>query len=354
MIKSLRWPLALTFLGAGVSALYGGLAAALTTVILIVLEISLSFDNAVVNAKVLDTMSERWQRLFLTIGVLIAVFGMRLVVPFVIVWLTAGVDPGSALKLALERGDPQVAGTYGFLLHEAHPMIAAFGGMFLLLVFLNFVFEEREIRWLRRIEELLGKLGRLDSFAVVVALGALLVVTRALPAEKRLSVIVAGAVGIVVYLLTSSLGEVFEEDIESRDEKGGGNSGVVAIGARVGRAAFFTFLYLEVLDASFSMDGVVGAFAITSDPVIIAVGLGVGALYIRTLTVLIVRKGTLQELVYLEHGAHWAIGTLALILLTTTRVEVPQVVTGFVGVGFIGAGFFSSVRERRATAPVPG
>lgn len=351
MIKTLRWPLLFTALGAGASVFYAGPAAALTTIILIVLEISLSFDNAVVNAKVLHLMSEKWQRLFLTLGVIIAVFGMRLVIPFVIVWFTAGIGPGRALQLAFERGDPEVPGTYGFLLHEAHPMIAAFGGMFLLLVFLNFVFEEREIRWLGRIEEQLGKLGRLDSFSVVVALGTLLLVASTLPADQQLPVVIAGSIGIVVYLLTSSLGEVFEGDIESREDKAGGTQEVVL---RVGRAAFFTFLYLEVLDASFSMDGVVGAFAITSDPVIIAIGLGVGALYIRTLTVIIVRRGTLQELVYLEHGAHWAIGTLALILLATTRVEIPEVVTGFVGVAFIGAGFLSSVRRRRLSGPLPG
>lgn len=353
MIKTLRWPLLFTALGAGASALYGGSAAAVTALILIVLEISLSFDNAVVNAKVLQSMNEQWQRLFLTVGVLIAVFGMRLVIPFVIVWLTAGIGPGEALSLALDRGDPDVPGTYGYLLHEAHPMIAAFGGMFLLLVFLNFIFEEREIRWLRRIEEQLGKLGRLDSFAVVVSLCALLAVTKSLPQDKQLAVLVAGAVGILVYLLTSSLGEVFEEDLDNRDS-GSVEGRPAAVAIRTGRAAFFTFLYLEVLDASFSMDGVVGAFAITSDPIIIAVGLGVGALYIRTLTVLIVRRGTLQELVYLEHGAHWAIGTLALILLITTRVDIPEAVTGFVGVAFIGAGLLSSVRERRGAAPLPG
>ena len=115
-----------------------------------------------------------------------------------------------------------------------------------------------------------------------------------------------------------------------------------------GKAAFFLFLYLEVLDATFSFDGVIGAFAITSDPVIIAIGLGIGAMYIRSLTVFLVRKGTLGEYVYLEHGAQWAIGALAVVLLVTIKYEVPEVVTGLIGVGFIGAALVSSIiRNKR-------
>ena len=85
--------------------------------------------------------------------------------------------------------------------------------------------------------------------------------------------------------------------------------------ALAGKAAFFMFLYLEVLDASFSFDGVIGAFAITNDIVLMALGLGIGAMYVRSLTVYLVRQGTLDDYVYLEHGAHYAIGALAVILL---------------------------------------
>jgi hypothetical protein len=119
-----------------------------------------------------------------------------------------------------------------------------------------------------------------------------------------------------------------------------------------GKAAFFLFLYLEVLDASFSFDGVIGAFAISQDIFVIATGLGVGALYIRSLTVYLVRQGTLNDYVYLEHGAHWAIGALAVLLLVTIKYEIPEVVTGLIGVGFIIAAFISSVlRNRRSVDP---
>jgi len=126
------------------------------------------------------------------------------------------------------------------------------------------------------------------------------------------------------------------------------SGGQVALAA--GKAGFFLFLYLELIDASFSFDGVIGAFAITDRIFIIMAGLGVGALYIRSLTVFLVRRGTLEEYVYLEHGAHWAIGALAVILAITIETEVPELVTGFVGVAFIGASFLSSLARRRRLA----
>lgn len=91
-----------------------------------------------------------------------------------------------------------------------------------------------------------------------------------------------------------------------------------------------------MLDASFSFDGVIGAFAITADPIIIALGLGlIGAMFVRSLTVYLVRKGTLSEYVYLEHGAHWAIGALAFILLYSIGTHVPEIITGLIGVALI-------------------
>lgn len=95
-------------------------------------------DNAIVNARILERMSFAWQKAFLTLGVLIAVLGMRLIFPLLIVGVSAQIDPISALKLALEKGNPNTVGTYGYILHHAHPQIAAFGGMFLLMLALGF------------------------------------------------------------------------------------------------------------------------------------------------------------------------------------------------------------------------
>jgi hypothetical protein len=117
--------------------------------------------------------------------------------------------------------------------------------------------------------------------------------------------------------------------------------------AVTGKAAFFLFLYLEVLDASFSFDGVIGAFAITNDIVVIALGLGVGAFYVRSFTIYLVNKGTLSEYVFLEHGAHYAIGALAILLFASMKFEIPELVTGLVGISFIGAALLSSIKLNR-------
>jgi uncharacterized protein len=312
---------------------------------------------------VLERMSAFWQKIFLTVGVAIAVFGMRLLFPLLIVGITAKLSPSEAIRLALEKGDPDTPGTYGYLLHQAHPAIAAFGGIFLLLLFLDFVFEEREITWLSPIEKALARIGKLDQLSVIVALIALVLSAYFLAPDNKVSTVLAsGAFGMITYLLVNALGEFFEVEAEEDDDADG--DGEAAAAARpagtasrgrsakqaVGKAAFFLFLYLEVLDASFSFDGVVGAFAITSDPIIIAIGLGIGAMFIRSLTVFLVRKGTLSEYVYLEHGALWAIGALAVLLLITIKYDVPEVVTGLIGVGFIGAAFASSVYRNKREA----
>jgi hypothetical protein len=336
--------------------LYGGTPGLTIATILAILEISVSFDNAVVNATVLGQMSLFWQKIFLTVGIAIAVFGMRLAFPLIIVGITAKLSPTEAVNLALEKGSVHTPGTYANLLHEAHPAIAAFGGVFLLMLFLNFIFEEREITWLSWLEKPLARIGKLDQLSVVVSIVLLLVAaTELAPHDKGLSVLISGSLGMITYILVNGLGDVLDSDEEDEDaEPGekGGSSGQLAL--KVGKAAFASFLYLEVLDASFSFDGVIGAFAITSDPIIIAIGLGIGAMYIRSMTVFLVRKGTLADYVYLEHGAQWAIGALSILLLITIKYEVPEIVTGLIGVSLIGAAFVSSIVRNRRNADADG
>ncbi|MFJ7203243.1 DUF475 domain-containing protein [Streptomyces sp. NPDC098789] len=359
VLKTFGWSFAITALGLAAAVLYGGWKGFGIVAILSILEISLSFDNAVVNAGILKKMNAFWQKIFLTIGVLIAVFGMRLVFPVVIVALTASIGPFEAVDLAMTDKD-----RYQQLVTDAHPSIAAFGGMFLLMIFLDFIFEDRDIKWLAWLERPLAKLGKIDMLSACIALIALLITSftfaahahqhGGLEVDKAQTVLVSGIAGLITYMIVGGLSGYFENKLEEEEEaeheaeeeaKRTGKS--VSAVAMAGKAAFFMFLYLEVLDASFSFDGVIGAFAITNDIVLMALGLGIGAMYVRSLTVYLVRQGTLDDYVYLEHGAHYAIGALAVILLVTIQHEIPEIVTGSVGVLLIAWSFWSSVRRNK-------
>ncbi len=383
LLRTFGWSFGITAAGLALAGILWGAKGAAIVAILSVLEISLSFDNAVINAGILRKLNAFWQKMFLTVGVLIAVFGMRLVFPIIIVAVTAKLSPWEAVRVAVNDHD-----RYESLVTAAHPAIAAFGGMFLLMIFLDFIFEEREITWLGWLEKPLARLGKLDMLSVVVALVALLIagttVATAVPLhgghgtiDKAETVLLAGVGGLLTYLIVGGISGFFEDRLEEDEdddedgedgaegaadegaqgaggaEKAGavqGRSGATAgqVVGLAGKAAFFMFLYLEVIDASFSFDGVVGAFAISNDIFEIALGLGIGAMYIRSLTVFLVRKGTLDDYVYLEHGAHYAIGALAVILLITIKYDVSEVITGLVGVVLIAASYWSSVvRNRR-------
>ncbi|MCK8437458.1 DUF475 domain-containing protein [Streptomyces sp. D2-8] len=358
ILRTFGWSFAVTAAGLAFAAWQWGWEAFGIVLILSILEISLSFDNAVVNAGILKKMNAFWQRVFLTLGILIAVFGMRLVFPVVIVAISAKVGPVEAVQLALD--DPN---RYEDLVTDAHPAIAAFGGMFLLMIFLDFILEDRDIKWLARLERPLAKLGKVDMLSVCVALIVLLATATTFAtnahvstghADKSATVLLSGVAGLVTYLVVGGLSGYFEDKLEEEEEHEheeeeearaeGRPAPAVAL---AGKAAFFLFLYLEVLDASFSFDGVIGAFAITNHIFWMALGLGIGAMYVRSLTVYLVREGTLDDYVYLEHGAHYAIGALAAILLVTIQHEISEIITGLVGVFLIAASFLSSVHRNK-------
>ncbi|MFD9911018.1 DUF475 domain-containing protein [Streptomyces sp. NPDC059063] len=366
VLKTFGWSFAVTALGLVAAVFYGGWTAFGVVAILSILEISVSFDNAVVNAGILKKMNAFWQKIFLTIGVLIAVFGMRLVFPVVIVAVSAKLGPIEAVKLAVNDKDK-----YQQLVTDAHPSIAAFGGMFLLMIFLDFIFEDRDIKWLGWLERPLAKLGKIDMLSVCIALIVLMITAMTfathahqhggIHVDKAQTVLISGIAGLITYLVVGGLSGYFEDKLEEEEEREheeeeeAKKSGKQVSAVRLaGKAAFFLFLYLEVLDASFSFDGVIGAFAITNDIVLMALGLGIGAMYVRSLTVYLVRQGTLDDYVYLEHGAHYAIGALAAILLITIQYEIHELITGSIGVLLIGASFWSSVRRNKAEAAAEG
>ncbi len=342
---------------------HGGLNALFLLVVLAVLEVSLSFDNAIINAAVLQQMSEFWQRMFLTVGIVIAVFGMRFLFPLAIVWASAGLDPFHAMNLALDPPPnhalefPDGSPSYEKLVIAAHPQIAAFGGIFLLMLFLDFVFHDRDIKWLKWIEIPFARIGRLGHLSVAVGGVVLILVSLQLThsSDERATVLIAGLLGLVSYVLVNGLSRAFRPSRLDAVAAGSVSAGSARNAA--GTAGLMMFLYLEVLDAAFSFDGVTGAFAITSDPVVIALGLGlVGSMFVRSITIYLVQQDALDRYVYLEHGAHWAIGALAVIMLLSIepRLEVPDAVTASVGVIFIGAAFgWSVLRNRRQASPAP-
>lgn len=290
--------------------------------ILAVLEISISFDNAVVNATVLQKMSAQWQHRFMTWGMLIAVFGMRLIFPLLIVCIVAQLAPGEALRLAIFQPDQ-----YAQIMQGVHHEVAAFGGVFLLLVALKYFFDiEKKEHWIRRIEEPLSRLGKLEAIEVGLALVTLFILSKFVPAQETLPLIYSGIAGIITFLAVEAIGVFLQ-------------------GPGIHRASLGMFIYLEVLDASFSFDGVVGAFAISNNLFIITIGLGIGAMFVRSLTIMMVEKGSLQTFRYLEHGAFYAVAALAVIMLLNTIWHIPEAVTGMIGAVFIGMSIWSSLRH---------
>jgi uncharacterized protein len=331
-MKYFRASLVVTLLGLLGAFFWGQGMGVLIAVILSVMEISLSFDNAVVNASVLKNMDQKWRQRFLIWGMLVAVFGMRLLFPVLIVAMATSHSLFDVALMALNS--PEI---YAQQLEKSHISIASFGGMFLLLVFLAFVLDDnKDVHWIRLLETGLAKIGKLESIEVVTALIVLMVAQSFIPEHERLTVLLSGLFGVVLFVLVGSFSSLFEKQ---------GLAGI--IGQTTKNAGVMGFIYLEVLDASFSLDGVVGAFAITSDVVIIMIGLAIGAMFVRSLTIFLVEMGTLDQYIYLEHGAHYAIGALALIMLASIVMPVSDIFTGLVGLVFIVLSLVSSIINKR-------
>ncbi len=328
-------------LGAGVGFYYqrtlaGTLGTVFVVAVLAILETSLSFDNAVVNATVMRDMTPLWRHRFLTWGMALAVFGMRFVFPLVVVSVVARIGPLEALRLAAFA-----PAEYARLLQSARVGLGAFGGTFLGMVCLKFFFDsEKEVHWIRLLETGLTRLGKFESVELGLMMLAVYGFSLVVPEYEARTFLVAGLFGLVTFIAVDAVGTAMEVDPSARSD--------------LHRAGLAGFLYLNVLDASFSFDGVIGAFALTNNLFVIAIGLGVGAMFVRSLTIMLVERGTLESYRYLEHGAFYAVGALALLMMVGTVVEVPQAVTGLLGAGFIGLALWSSIRFTRARRGGPG
>lgn len=309
-------------------SLTGALSFFFVALVLAVLEISLSFDNAIVNANKLGQMTPVWQRRFLTWGILIAVFGMRILFPLLVVVIAAGIGPWEALRLAATQ-----PAEYARIIGEAHLSIAAFGGAFLMMVALSyFVDEAKEVHWIAMFERRLSACASVRGLEIGFVLALVLLFTWVLPVHEEGTFLISACTGLLTFLAVEVLGQVLDR---------------AALATEAAKGGLGAFLCLEVLDASFSFDGVIGAFALTQNLFLIAIGLGIGAMYVRSMTIMLVERNTLSEFRFLEHGAFWSILVLSGVMFVQTLVHVPEVVTGLLGAGFIGLSLLSSLRWRR-------
>ncbi len=317
-------------------AMTGNLAATASMlwiiVVLSILEVSLSFDNAVVNASVLKDMDDVWQRRFLTWGMIFAVFGMRIVFPLAIVAVAAGLGPLDALNLSLNN-----PAEYERIVNGAHVGIAGFGGAFLAMVGLSFFFDgEKDIHWITWIERKLSVVSNIKAAEIALLLLVLYGISQMLPADEALTFMISGTLGLVTFIAVEAVSTI----LEMREEAARLQGAVV-------RSGLGGFLYLNILDASFSFDGVIGAFALSNNMVIIALGLSIGAMFVRSMTIHLVKQGTLAEYRYLEHGAFWAIIALGAIMLLSAKFHIPETITGLIGAVLIGLSLWWSIRHNR-------
>jgi hypothetical protein len=341
MLRQFRGSIIFTVVCLILAAIYGwfevgtlaGTARVLWIVsVLAVLEVSLSFDNAVVNATVLEGMDELWRQRFLTWGMVFAVYGMYIFFPLAIVAVAAGLNPIEAVKLSLS--DPV---QYEQIVSGAHVGIAGYGGAFLSMVGLKFFFDaDKEVHWIGVVERFLARFSALPAVEIALLLLVLWAISAMLPVAKGHVFLVAGLLGIVTFIAVDAVGKA----LELREER------LRAMGAMV-RSGLGGFIYLNVLDASFSFDAVIGAFALSNNMVVIALGLSIGAMFVRSMTLMLVRQGTLSEYRYLEHGAFWAIVALGAIMLLSARFEIPESITGLIGAVLIGLSLWWSVRHNR-------
>ncbi|MBM1310959.1 DUF475 domain-containing protein [Sulfitobacter mediterraneus] len=338
-LSYLKWPLITTVLGLGLTGwlgwatkgdLGGIMSFLMVGAVLAALEIALSFDNAIVNANKLDEMTPVWQQRFLTWGILIAVFGMRIVFPLAIVAIFAWINPFAAMHLALADPDE-----YSRIIGQAHGPISAFGGTFLMMVALKFfIDEDKSIDWIEILEKRLRVWGSIRGFEIAFVLVIVLLISRSLPIQDVAPFLTSAVMGLLVFTMVEGLGTYLDNMAGSAAE----------IGAKGGLGAF---LYLEVLDASFSFDGVIGAFALTTNILLIAIGLGIGAMYVRSMTIMLVERGSLAEFRYLEHGAFYSIFALSIVMFLQSIVHVHELITGGIGMVLIALAFYASINHNK-------
>ena len=322
--------------------LYGGFFALYQGTILSVLELSLSFDNAVVNATILATMALVWRKRFLVWGMIIAVFGVRFVFPILIVYFSTSMGFIDSFELAIKNPEE-----YEKIIQSSHHVIMSFGGMFLLMLFLKFIFDEnKDTHWVKYIESFATKLSKVGDIKELFIMFLMLAITYVAPNEvvmgdklvtvNKLEILVPMIIGVIAFYLLELLKGAIELKNDSNDSKITELSG-----------GFISFMYLEVIDMSFSLDGVLGAFAITQNVVIIMLGLGIGAMAVRSLTIYMVEREVVSKYIFLEHGAMLSIGLLALSMIVQIFHHLPPMLITTFAIVPIGLAFVHSIYKNR-------
>jgi hypothetical protein len=176
----------------------------------------------------------------------------------------------------------------------------------------------------------------MEALDVAFLLLAIYAVWLLRPEAEARTFLVAGILGLVTFIAVVAIGRILELQEEAR-----------AMTGTVVRSGLGGFIYLNVLDASFSFDGVIGAFALSNNMIVIALGLSIGAMFVRSMTIMLVKKGTLSEYRYLEHGAFWAILALAAIMLLSSHYVIPETITGLIGAALIGVSLWWSIRHNK-------
>ncbi|MBI5793859.1 DUF475 domain-containing protein [Candidatus Uhrbacteria bacterium] len=290
---------------------------------LIVFEVVSSIDNAIVNAHVLKTVPEKFRKFFLLWGLLLAVFVMRGLLPFVIVWL-ANADLSFAQILDLVLSDPQ---KMEVALVHSKPFLLLGGGVYLFFVFLAWLFLE-EKKYAFFVEHFIHRQG--VWFYAISSLFITLIIYFSSTSSPAMAL--AASIGATAFFLTDG----FRKNAEEKEKQLESHH----------MSAWSKLLYLEVLDASFSIDGVIGAFAFTMAVPLILIGNGIGAFVVREFTV----KGmnVISRFAYLKNGAMYSIGMLGgLMVLESFGREVAFWVAPLNTVALLIVFLYLSVREMK-------
>lgn len=330
--KYFKYPLIFTILGFVVAFWFGYMEHGLLAnaflalwecFILSLLEISLSFDNAVLNARIVKGMNVKWQKIFLYFGIFIAVFGMRILMPLLLVMII--VKQGFVATLMMALYTPSY---YIKVLSEAQLSLNVFGASFLALVSLSFFLDKYKTEhWVKCFEKPLTRIASFPYMSALVNLCLAFISFYFYQGTEKLSFIISFLLANLVFYIIEFLSNRLST--KNSDNLRGWQS----------------FLYLEILDSTFSFDGVLGAFALSHNFVIIVLGLSIGAFYVRSMTIMFVRENSLANVAFIEHGAFYAILSLAIIMYAKVNVEIPEYIAGLCSVSFIIASLLCSYHK---------